>query len=321
MSTGPVPLVILTGFLGAGKTTVLNRILGAQHRRRLAVIVNELGRIDIDSRILRARAGTVVELAGGCVCHEVRTLDELWQALGEVIPRVGPDCIVLETTGIAEPESLLTGLAEHPQHGRSIVASRVVTVVDAEVGLTVLDRHPEARAQVVTADRLLLSKTDLAGSTRIRAVHEALHRLNPEAERASFPQGGQGTAALVPWFLDRLHPRARRGRGKTDRDAPHAHGQLAVLAFSEEAPLVAEPLLALCGRLGSALVRAKGFVHLAGEPRRAFLERAGARLSLELGDPWPPGTRRSEIVLIGEGLDLCSLQSQLWACRAPAGCS
>jgi G3E family GTPase len=315
MSGPPVPLVILTGFLGAGKTTALNRVLGAQHRRRLAVIVNELGRIDIDGQLLRARAGAVVELAGGCVCHEVRTLEELWQALGEVIPRARPDCIVLETTGIAEPGPLLEGLAEHPDHGRTVAASRVVTVVDAEVGLGVIDRHPEAHAQVVTADRILLSKTDLAGGDRIRALHGLLARLNPAAEIASFPPGGEGTAALVPWFLDRLEPRLQRG--EDEEPEPHRHGQLDVVAFAEEAPLVAEPLLAMCGRLGSALVRAKGFVQIAGEPRRGFLERAGDRLTLELRDPWPPGPRRSEIVLIGQGLDQASLQRQLWACRAP----
>ena len=111
MPDGPIPLVIVTGFLGAGKTTLLNRVLGVQHHRRLAVIVNELGRIDIDARLLKARAGDVVELAGGCVCHEVRTMDELWQAFDEVRARSRPDTIVLETTGIAEPEPLLEGLA------------------------------------------------------------------------------------------------------------------------------------------------------------------------------------------------------------------
>jgi G3E family GTPase len=318
MAVRPVPLVILTGFLGAGKTTALNRVLGAQHRRRLAVIVNELGRIDIDGQLLRARAGAVVELAGGCVCHEVRTLEELWQALREVIPRARPDCVVLETTGIAEPGPLLEGLADHPDHGTTVVASRVVTVVDAEAGLDALERHPEARAQVVTADRLLLSKTDLAEAAQISRLHEQLARLNPEAEIASFPPGGEGTAALVPWLLDGLEPRLSRGEDDAP-PAPHRHGQLDVVAFSEEAPLLAEPLLALCGRLGSALVRAKGFVHLAGEPRRAFLERAGAHLSLRLEEAWPSGPRRSEIVLIGQGLDPASLQRQLWACCAPRG--
>jgi G3E family GTPase len=196
-----------------------------------------------------------------------------------------------------------------------VVTCRVVTVVDAEAGAALLDRHPEARAQVTTADRLLLSKLDLATPTQLGALHGLLEQLNPGVERASFPPGPGGSAALVPWLLDDLHPRA--DPDGDDHAHPHAHGQLAVVALSEEAPLLPEPLLALCGRLGSALVRAKGFVQLAGEPRQAFLERAGLRLDLRLGEPWPPGPRRSEIVLIGDGLDAASLQRQLWACRAP----
>jgi G3E family GTPase len=325
MSDGPVPLVILTGFLGAGKTTLLNRVLGAQHHRRIAVIVNELGRIDIDGRLLRARAGDMVELAGGCVCHEVRTMDELWQGFAEVIARARPDCIVLETTGIAEPAPLLRALAEPRAPGApggtaagdpaAVVACRVATVVDAEAGPGVLERHAEARAQVVSADRLLLSKLDLAAAGSLPALHEALARLNPSAERASFPDSGAGTAALVSWLLDDLAPRAAI---PAPAHAPHSHGQLSVVALREDAPLLAAPLLALCARLGSALVRAKGFVQIAGDPRQGFLERAGLHLDLRWGDPWPPDRApRSEIVLIGEGLDPAALQRQLWACRAP----
>jgi G3E family GTPase len=316
MLDAAVPLVILTGFLGAGKTTVLNRVLGAQHHRRVAVIVNELGRIDVDGRLLKARAGDVVELAGGCVCHEVRTMDELWEAFAEVIPRSRPDLIVLETTGIAEPAAILAGIAARPPERRSVFVARVVTVVDANAGLEQLARHAEARAQVEGADRLLLSKLDLVTSDRLLPLHRTLAQLNPEAERASFPPGAEATSALVPWLLEGLEPRTPAApRAHT----PHAHGQLVAAAFVEEAPLLAEPLLAMCRRLGPALVRAKGFVHLAGEPRQGFLERAGRELELRLGEPWPPGARRSEIVLIGEDLDLGSLQRQLWGCRAPAG--
>ena len=81
----PVPLIILTGFLGAGKTTILNRVLGAQHHLRIAVLVNELGRIDIDAGLIRARAGDVLELSGGCVCHQIGVQRELWSALHDVV--------------------------------------------------------------------------------------------------------------------------------------------------------------------------------------------------------------------------------------------
>ena len=109
-SDGKLPLILLTGFLGAGKTTVLNRVLGAQHRRRVGVIINELGRIDIDTRLIKSRAGDVMELAGGCVCHEVRVQSELWAAIDEVARRARPEVVLIETTGIAEPWSILDGL-------------------------------------------------------------------------------------------------------------------------------------------------------------------------------------------------------------------
>jgi G3E family GTPase len=303
----PVPLVILTGFLGAGKTTVLNRVLGAQHRLRVAVIVNELGRIDIDGQLLRARAGDVVELAGGCVCHEVRTQEELWGALRELVARGRPERIVLETTGIAEPQAILDGLAALPEDSVRVRAAAVVTVVDADAGAAQLERHAEARAQVEVADRILLTKLDLAPPERLAAVHRALDALNPGCERAAFP--AEATAELVPWLLDR--PAVARSP-KPGR--PHAHGQLVAVAFSDEAPLLAEPLLALCQRLGPALVRVKGFVHLAGEDRRAFLERAGNVTGLRFEGSWD-GARRSELVFIGEGLDPGALRRELWSCR------
>jgi len=305
------PLVLLTGFLGAGKTTTLNRVLGHQLRLRVGVIINELGRIDIDTRLVKSRAGDVMELAGGCVCHEVRVQSELWAAIDEVKRRSRPDVVVLETTGIAEPWSILSGLEELGEAAPAVAAG-VVCVVDAEAGAGQLGRHEEARAQVEAADRILLTKLDLAAADAVVALHRELARRNPAAERASFPAGDEGTAALVPWLLDtRSAPRAAR----RDHHA-HAHGQLAVVAFADPEPLLAEPLLAVVDRLGEALVRAKGFIHLAGEDRRWFLERAGAHTTLVAGDPWGAAPRATELVLIGDGLDGDAIRRQLWACRA-----
>jgi G3E family GTPase len=222
------PLILLTGFLGAGKTTTLNRVLGAQHRRRVGVIINELGRIDIDTRLVKSRSGDVLELAGGCVCHEVRVQSELWAAIDEVARRSQPEIVVLETTGIAEPWSILDGLeALGPQKAPAIAAG-VVCVVDAEAGNGQLARHEEARAQVEAADRILLSKLDLAESAAVVSLHRELAQRNPAAERASFPLTEAGTAELVPWLLDaRTHARAaRHGHGS------HTHGQLTAVAFS-----------------------------------------------------------------------------------------
>jgi G3E family GTPase len=310
-SASKPPLILLTGFLGAGKTTVLNRVLGAQHRRRVAVIINELGRIDIDTRLIKSRAGDVMELAGGCVCHEVRVQSELWAAIEEIKRRTRPEVVLIETTGIAEPWSILDGLEALGDHAPA-TASGVVCVVDAEAGGGQLERHEEARAQVEAADRILLSKLDLAAPEAVVALHRELARRNPTAERASFPETAEATAELAPWLLD------LRAASRAPRVAhgPHAHGQLAAVAYSDPAPLLAEPLLDLVERLGSALVRAKGFVHVAGDPRRGFLERAGARTELRFTEPWGAEPPRTEIVLIGEGLDAGAIHRQIWACRA-----
>jgi G3E family GTPase len=309
------PLLLLTGFLGAGKTTTLNRVLTRQHRRRIGVIVNELGRIDIDTRLIKARSGDVMELAGGCVCHEVRVQSELWAAIDEVVRRSRAELVVLETTGIAEPWSILDGL-EGLGSAAPAVASGVICVVDAEAGAAQLERHEEARAQVEAADRILMTKLDLATPEQVVTLHRALAQRNPSAERASFPDTEEGAAALVPWLLQpRLGPRAPRAGGG---HAPHSHGphQLVAVAFSEDEPLLAEPLMQIVDRLGPALVRAKGFVNLAGEASRGFVERAGARTTLRFDEPWADAPRRTELVLIGEGLDADALRRQLWACRA-----
>ena len=312
--TAKPPLVLLTGFLGAGKTTTLNRVLGRQLRLRVGVIINELGRIDIDTRLIKSRAGDVMELAGGCVCHEVRVQSELWAAIDEVNRRSRPEVVVLETTGIAEPWSILSGL-EDLGAGAPAVAAGVVCVVDAEAGAGQLARHEEARAQVEAADRILLTKLDLAAGDAVVALHRELARRNPAAERASFPVTDEGTAALIPWLLD---PRGAPRTSRADRHA-HAHGQLTVVTFTGPEPLLGEPLVAVIEALGDALVRAKGFVNLAGDDRRGFLERAGARTGLATGEPWGASPRGTELVLIGDGIDADAIRRQLWACRARKG--
>jgi G3E family GTPase len=265
------------------------------------------------------------------------------------VRRSRPEVVVLETSGIAEPDAILEGLAELRLRGRRgrdrdrdddgpaealveappVRASAVVTVVDAEAGVRQLERHEEARAQVRAADRILVSKLDLVATSTAREasavvgeLHRRLHELNPRAERSAFPEGPVGTAGLMSWLLspgarDREPDGPRRG-GRPPHDHDRHARQLTAASFVDGAPLVAEALLLLCASLGDRLIRAKGHIHLAGESRRAFLERAGDRTRLELGAPWgdePPLTR---LVLIGEDLDEAAVQRQVWACRAAA---
>lgn len=312
-----VPFSILTGFLGAGKTTTLNRILSAPQDRRVAVLVNELGRISIDSRLILSHGGDVLELAGGCVCCKINVKNDLWDGIADVIRRSEPDHVVLETTGIAEPPAIVEGLARLPEAARDRVElAGIICVVDAQAGAAQIDRREEARVQVECADRVLLSKLDVADAGTVHALHRRLAALNPGAEVASFPPGSEGVVTLSHWLLERRDPQGRAA----PHEHAHAHrqGQLVAASFTATEPLLAEPLMAVIGRLGDSLLRAKGFVHIADEPRRGFLERAGINTSLSFGEPWGSETPRTELVLIGEELDEAALRRQLWACRVGA---
>jgi G3E family GTPase len=315
------PFTILTGWLGAGKTTALNRMLAATHRKKIAVLVNELGRIAIDTRLIVARGSDVLELAGGCVCCKVDVKNDLWDGIADIVTRSRPDAVVLETTGIAEPAAILDGLVKVRADVREAIApAGVVCVVDAEAGGEALVHRDEAREQVAAADRVLLGKLDVAAADAVRRCHARLDEYAAMAERASFPAGDAGALALTAWALEPRELRAWRAREHViaDAAAPHRHGgQLVAMTFTDDAPLVADRVLAVLEALGERLVRAKGFVHVAGERRRAFVERAGVRTELRWEGEWEEGVgRRSEIVLIGEELDEAAVRRALWACRS-----
>jgi G3E family GTPase len=310
--TAPVPFTILTGWLGAGKTTALNRLLARAGGRRVAVLVNELGRIGIDGGLIGEAGGDLLELAGGCVCCKLDVKNDLWDGIADVVARSRPDQIVLETTGIAEPPALLEGLGRLEE---LVVPAGVVAVVDAETADEVLARREEAAIQIRCADRVILSKLDRAGPDRLRRAHELLRQLNPAAERASFPASAIGDRALADYVLAArtlLPPAVATG---------HRHSQLAAACFADPAPLDRELLLAAVAELRPRLVRVKGFAHLAGDPpRRAALELAGSALSLAAGEPWRAGeAARSELVFIGEAIDDAELARRLWACRVSPG--
>jgi G3E family GTPase len=321
-----IGFTVLTGFLGAGKTTTLNRMLAAPHGRRLAVLVNELGRIAIDSRLIVHRGGDVLELAGGCVCCKVDVKSDLWDGIAEVVSRSRPEQVVLETTGIALPDAILDGLDRVPDSVRALIApAGVICVVDAEDGARQLARHDEAQAQLAAADRVLVRKLDRATAAQATATRAAIDRLAPAAEVASFPESDDGAMAMTGWLLERRARRPGAAAGAHRHDdhhhhhggdrGHHHHGQLVAAIFADPAPLVADAVLAVLRRQGDRLVRAKGFVRLADDDRAGFVEKAGAVLELRRGLAWP-GPPTTELVMIGDDLDEAELRRALWACRA-----
>ncbi len=192
-----VPVSILTGFLGAGKTSLLNRLLKDPDLTDTAVIINEFGDVSLDHLLVEASSDGIIELSDGCLCCTVR--GELVDTLADLMDRMQTGKIkplkrvVIETTGLADPAPVLQSVMGNPVIAQSYRLDGVVTVVDAVNGLSTLDNHEEAVKQVAMADRLVISKVSLALPDAVISLQARLRALNPRAPMidGDLPEAGK----------------------------------------------------------------------------------------------------------------------------------
>lgn len=306
-----VPLALVTGFLGSGKTTLINRMLRCNSGLRLGVLVNEFGQIGIDGALLRP--GDVLELSDGCVC--CASGRELWEAARDLVDRARADHLLLETSGIAEPAVLHEQYRELPTELRARLDLRgTLCVVDVIGVAAAAERRVEVRRQIAAADRLLLSKTDLDEGAALPNAHLLLDRLGASTERAVLRPGAAAheVAAVLRWAFQPAPRRVRSDRGPT-----HGGRQLAAVSIAEEGPLLLGPLKRLLSDLLPDLLRAKGLVR--GEDGQVhILQVAAGRVELTPAsvDQARAAPAGSVLVFIGESLDEEHLRLRLTACRA-----
>jgi len=320
MSDMPIPVTLLTGFLGSGKTTVLNRLVRALPRT--AVLMNEFGEVALDHQLLERMEGPMALLSGGCVCCTISgslapTLKNLWMArqAGDIPPF---ERAIIETTGVADPVPVLDTLLNDVWLRARFRLDGVVTTVDAMFAGDQFDAHPEAVKQVAVADRLLLTKTDLTDADAVEALRTRLTTLNPAADIVPVTHGDLDPTVirnLGLWNADTRQPevarwlKAARYRPAqsgplTPRAVPASHdARIRAFSVTLDAPLDCHALGAALSMLATFrpghLLRFKALVNLQGETQPVVLHGVQHVLYPEIRlDAWPDGDRTSRFVFI-----------------------
>jgi len=335
----PIPINILTGFLGAGKTTLLNALVRQGLLADAVVLINEFGEIPLDHLLVEGVEGDMILLSSGCLCCSIR--GELVSALEDLLRRRDNrrmrafDRVVIETTGLADPAPILNTLMLHPYLSRRFVIDSIVTVVDAVNGAATLDAHKEARRQAAVADRLVLTKSDLADEEAVLVLTARLKRLNPTAplldaasaclEGASLLDAGlHAPRTQVPDVARWLNAQALDRSGHDHAHDVNRHDErIRAFCLTADKPLRAASIdlfLQLLRSIEAAkMLRLKGIVALIERPDEPMILHGVQHV---VHEPvrlarWPDGDRSTRLVLIAEDLPEDEVR-KLWAAISDA---
>ncbi len=315
------PVHLITGFLGSGKTTLLRRWLASPDLADTAVLINEFGEVGLDHELLERVDADTVLLSSGCVCCTVR--GELADAIKSLHGRrergVIPSYrrLVIESSGLADPLPILTTISAEPQLRHHYRVGQIVTTVDAVNGGGQLDRQPESRKQAAVADRLVVTKTDIAAPELTQGLIERLAALNPSA-----PIRFAADASLTPDDLigaDWQDPtRARREFGHWFRaeaaEPGTSHGDdISAISLVLDRPVDWTAfglwLSMILHRHGEAVLRVKGILAVTGEDAPVVVQAVSQLVHAPQHlTRWPSADRRSRLVFIVKGIDGAALR-------------
>ena len=289
----PVPILLVTGFLGAGKTTVVNHLLAHAQGRRIAAVVNDFGAINIDAELIAGASDGVVSLANGCICCSLE--GDLLRTLAALLRRdPQPEFIVIETSGVADPADIVRNLMD-PLIWQEAPLETVLCVLDATTPMETLNDDALVRSQLRAADVVALSKVDLADAASRAQLRDVVRTLRPAAVVVDALQGEVPAALLFPLDADRV-PAPREVAPRRP-----AADRFETLSWTSERPVSLPRLQQAIGRLAPKLARAKGLFETVEQPGRLMVfQLAGGRATLAPGGALADGVPRARIVFIAE---------------------
>jgi G3E family GTPase len=327
-------VIIVTGFLGAGKTTLINRILTADHGRKIAVIVNEFGEVGIDHHLLLSSDQEVVQMNNGCVCCTVR--GDLMRSLFELLEhRSKFDTVIIETTGLAEPAPVAQSLYGDEQFRREFTLDGVVTVVDAKYISDQLEESAESCEQIAFADLILLNKTDLSTPEQLDEVERKIARLNKVAK---IHRTRNSEMDLAPVFdvasasqdlSEKIDQIAHHDSHHHEHDhhhhhhhnhAPHLQG-ISTVCIVEPGALSGNKVSlwfrSLLTESGAEILRMKGILNLKGDPDQFLFQGVHTDFEGKPGRAWAADEDRlNRLVFIGRKLDEDKITAGFAGCTA-----
>ena len=300
----PIPVTVLSGFLGAGKTTLLRHLLKTEHGLKIAVIENEFSDAGIDTQLLGAEPVQVMTLSNGCVCCTIHT--DLTKALFLLLERLDSgeiafDRLVIECTGLADPAPVAQTFFIDEELRERYILDGIITLVDAANADTHL-AQTIAQAQIGFADRLLVSKRDLVDDATFDALSARLTRINRRAPIRVVEHGKIDLAELLD--VRGFNLNADLGGGMTLRPlapAGNSIDRISSLVLRSDAPLDIDKLSEFMNELleehGPQLLRYKGVLNIAGEPRRMVFQGVLKLYGFDWDTEWEEGEKRESVIV------------------------